>query len=272
MLVEKSFDTGEVVLNYAEGPDNGPPMLLIHGFPRWWKDFKPIIPEISKSNHIFAIDLRGHGKSGRANSYKFSDYKRDIIQFLENKVKQPAILFGHSMGGWISLMIASTHPGLVRAIILGDSPLNISNIRQSMEDYVVACVSDWQKVREHASKPIEELDTRIDEDSSVRLNYLDLKVFEPWNNVGTDLSQFHNLVCGYNIETILHSIAELVCPVLLIQGNTKTVHDSDVEYAKSILSELNHVYLDSHGHYLGLETGDITDLRNALIPFLESLR
>jgi hypothetical protein len=28
MLVEKSFDTGEVVLNYAEGPDNGPPILF----------------------------------------------------------------------------------------------------------------------------------------------------------------------------------------------------------------------------------------------------
>ncbi len=28
MLVEKSFDTDEVVLNYAEGPDNGPPIWL----------------------------------------------------------------------------------------------------------------------------------------------------------------------------------------------------------------------------------------------------
>jgi hypothetical protein len=28
MLVEKSFDTGEVVLNYAEGPDNGPPLIV----------------------------------------------------------------------------------------------------------------------------------------------------------------------------------------------------------------------------------------------------
>jgi len=32
MMLVKSFDTGEVVLNYAEGPDNGPPMLLIPGF------------------------------------------------------------------------------------------------------------------------------------------------------------------------------------------------------------------------------------------------
>jgi len=238
-------------------------MLLIHGFPRWWKDFKPIIPEISKSNQIYAIDLRGHGKSGRANSYTFSDYKQDIIQFLEKKVKQPAILFGHSLGGWISLMIASTHPSLVKALIIGDSPLNIIE-RQSMEDYTVARVSDWRKANEDTSKPTD--------DSTIRLKKIDLKVFDPWRNIGTDLSAFENLLSGYNLETILKSIAEVDCPVLLIQGNTNTVSDSDAEYAKSVLSELHHVYLENHGHYLGLDTGDITDLRNALLPFLESIR
>ncbi len=41
MLVEKSFDTGEVVLNYAEGPDNGPPILFIHGITSNWLNFLP---------------------------------------------------------------------------------------------------------------------------------------------------------------------------------------------------------------------------------------
>ena len=31
MLVEKSFDTEEVVLNYSEGPPNGPPLVLLPG-------------------------------------------------------------------------------------------------------------------------------------------------------------------------------------------------------------------------------------------------
>jgi len=32
MIVEKKFDAGDVVLNYAEGPNNGSPLLLLHGF------------------------------------------------------------------------------------------------------------------------------------------------------------------------------------------------------------------------------------------------
>ena len=31
MLEEKNFDTGVVHLNYAEGPDSGPPLVLLHG-------------------------------------------------------------------------------------------------------------------------------------------------------------------------------------------------------------------------------------------------
>jgi pimeloyl-ACP methyl ester carboxylesterase len=263
MLIEKSFNTGEVVLNYAEGPDNGPPIVLIHGFPRWWKDFKPIIPELSKSNHVYAIDLRGHGSSGRSNSYMFSDYKRDVIKLLENKIKQPAVLFGHSLGGWISLMIASTHPRLVKALIIGDSPLNIIN-RQGMENYVVARISDWKKANDDASK--------LTYDSTKRLRQLDLRVFDPWKNIGSDLSAFESLLRGYDLETILNSIAEVDLSVLLIQGNTNTVSDSDVEYAKSMLQDLRHVYLENHGHYLGLINGEITDLGNALLPFLESLK
>src|ERR1700691_217022 len=62
-LVERTFDTDEVRLNYAEGPANGPPLVLIHGLGRRWQVFLPIIPALSLRWHIFAPDLRGHGKS-----------------------------------------------------------------------------------------------------------------------------------------------------------------------------------------------------------------
>ena len=47
--------------------------------------------------------------------------------------------------------------------------------------------------------------------------------------------------------------------------------DRDVDYAKSVVSAISHVYLEDQGHYLGLDTGDIDDLKEALTPFLSSL-
>ncbi|MGB9203882.1 MAG: alpha/beta hydrolase, partial [Terriglobales bacterium] len=74
-LVERTFDTGEVRLNYAEGPAHGPPLVLLHGLGRRWQVFLPVIPALSLRWHIFAPDLRGHGKSSHvARGYRGPQY------------------------------------------------------------------------------------------------------------------------------------------------------------------------------------------------------
>ena len=266
MLVEKFFDTGEVVLNYAEGPDNGPPLLLIHGFPRWWKDFQPIIPELSKNYHIFALDLRGHGKSGRVKGhYTLIDYSSDITALLEKLIQQPTILFGHSLGGWVSLMVASRKPETVQALIIGDSPLNLKDFSDVLKGY-----SDWWTTRrEYSMKTYEELLTELDAESAERLSQVDPDVFRCWIEGCEDASAFEKLFEGYNLSEFLPSID---CPVLLLQGNDQTLPDMDVSYAKSVLPNITHVNFKDHGHYLGLDTGDIKNLLEAVTSFLESLR
>jgi len=68
MLTEKSFDTGEIVINFAEGEAAGPPLVMLHGSSLNWQSFGEFIPTLEQSWHIYACDLRGHGKSGRAKS------------------------------------------------------------------------------------------------------------------------------------------------------------------------------------------------------------
>ena len=89
MLTEKTFDTGELTLNYAEGPASGPAMVLLHGLSLWRQSWDALIPELTSSWHVFAFDLRGHGKSGRvANEYHVVDYSRDIVAFLRSSAER----------------------------------------------------------------------------------------------------------------------------------------------------------------------------------------
>jgi pimeloyl-ACP methyl ester carboxylesterase len=121
-IVERAFDTGEVSLNYAEGPPNGPPLVLLHGLGRRWQVFLPLIPALSMRWHIIAPDFRGHGKSGRVvRGYHGVQYAEDVARLLRERVQQPAVIFGHSLGGMIGMWVASHHPELVRALILGDN-------------------------------------------------------------------------------------------------------------------------------------------------------
>ena len=123
-IPERTFDTGEVVLNYAEGPPNGLPLVLLHGLGRRWQVFLPLIPSLSVRWHIFAPDLRGHGKSARvARGYSGNEYGEDVARLLRERARGAAVIFGHSLGGMLGMWLASNHPELVRALILGDNTI-----------------------------------------------------------------------------------------------------------------------------------------------------
>ncbi len=121
MLVEKVFDTAVVKINYAEGPPAGPSLLLLHGFTGRWQGFLPLIPLLSLRWHVYAPDYRGHGKSGRVpGRYGAEDFLSDVVAFVRGVVKEPAVLFGHSLGALFALALAERLPDQVRAVIVGD--------------------------------------------------------------------------------------------------------------------------------------------------------
>jgi len=64
MIVEKSFQTESGILNYAEGPESGPPLVLLHGITSNWKLFMRLLPTLSQRWHIYAPDFRGKDEQG----------------------------------------------------------------------------------------------------------------------------------------------------------------------------------------------------------------
>jgi pimeloyl-ACP methyl ester carboxylesterase len=123
-LLDREFHTGLVLLHYQEGPKNGPPLILLHGLARNCHDFTILIPHLSQNWHVYAVDLRGHGKSGHVRlGYTSEGYAADLRALLEGPVKAPAVLFGHSLGGVAAIHVAAERPEMVRALILGDSAL-----------------------------------------------------------------------------------------------------------------------------------------------------
>lgn len=124
-FTEKQVTIEGYQTNYAEGPDNGVPLLLIHGQGSEWEDYMKVLPELSKKYHVFAIDVYGHGQTDRlpANEYTNVRIGTLIAQFMKQVIKEPAIVSGHSSGGLITIWIAANRPELVKAIILEDPPL-----------------------------------------------------------------------------------------------------------------------------------------------------
>ena len=123
-FVEKAVKIGQTDLHYVEGPDNGPPLLLLHAQLMDWFDYSRVLPELSKSYHIFVVDYNGHGKTkAPASTMNAKAIGNILATFMENKIKGPAFVSGNSSGGLLTVWLAANKPDLVKAILLEAPPL-----------------------------------------------------------------------------------------------------------------------------------------------------
>jgi pimeloyl-ACP methyl ester carboxylesterase len=123
-FVEKAVQIRETDLHYVEGPDNGPALLLLHAQLMDWFDYSRVLPELSKSYHIFVVDYNGHGKTqAPASTMNANAIGNILATFIENEIKKPAFVSGNSSGGLLTAWLAANKPELVKAILLEDPPL-----------------------------------------------------------------------------------------------------------------------------------------------------
>lgn len=113
-----------VAIHYTEAPGPGPALVMLHGNTGSHTAFVPFMPDLARYTHVYALDLRGHGQSGRApGAYQLPDYGRDVQAFVEHIDGESAFVAGHSLGGLIAVWLAAHVPDRVRGIFLEDPPL-----------------------------------------------------------------------------------------------------------------------------------------------------
>jgi pimeloyl-ACP methyl ester carboxylesterase len=273
-MIEAKFDTGPVTLNYAEGPEAGPPLVLLHGGSARWQYFDDILPELAARWHVFAPDLRGHGRSGRTpGRYAIRDYADDVSAFLQ-KVSGPASLFGHSLGGMVALMTADQCPDWVNAVVVGDSPLDAKAWQARTGDRQRAQIRSWQALAggghsieaimaglkdspmvvpgQSQPLPLRMRDVFADDDGvyahlAHRLYHNDPAM------IGMLLDDFDQAMAGYDLERLGPSIE---CPVLLLQADARlgsATTDDEVARALAILPRASHKRFPGLSHRLFIE-------------------
>ena len=110
-------------LNYVEGPDNGPAVLLLHAQSAAWRSYSRVLPGLAERFHVYAIDFAGHGGSARTpGRYDVHTLGRDVVEFVAEVIGAPVVLSGHSSGGLVAARVAAEAPDRVRAVLFEDPP------------------------------------------------------------------------------------------------------------------------------------------------------
>jgi len=98
-------------LHYVSAGAAGSPVLLVHGFPETWWTFRKLIPLLSQSHRVFAVDLRGFGDSATGpGEYDAKTSAEDLHLLIEQLKVGPVHLTGQDISGATVFRLATTHP------------------------------------------------------------------------------------------------------------------------------------------------------------------
>jgi pimeloyl-ACP methyl ester carboxylesterase len=97
-------------------------VLLLHGGNQSAHSWDLVSLHLADRYRVLAPDQRGHGDSewSRECDYSVGALARDAAAFLRDRGAQRPIVFGHSMGGMVALMLAKLHPEIPRALVVVD--------------------------------------------------------------------------------------------------------------------------------------------------------
>ena len=107
---------------YYQNLGSGKDLIMLHGWKQDVSTFHNVSEELKKHFTLWLIDLPGFGRSENPKKdFTVEDYSDIIAEFIKiNKISRPNLL-GHSVGGRISIVLASKYPEIIDKLILEDS-------------------------------------------------------------------------------------------------------------------------------------------------------
>jgi epoxide hydrolase 4 len=122
---DRLVDTGEVRLHVVTQGE-GPPVLLLHGFPEFWYSWRHQMEALAQAGFCaIAPDLRGYNQSDKprgVGAYRLERLEADIAGLLRALGHSRAHLVGHDWGGVLAFSFAAHQPRLVEKLAVLNAP------------------------------------------------------------------------------------------------------------------------------------------------------
>jgi pimeloyl-ACP methyl ester carboxylesterase len=117
------IDTSEVRLHAVIGGD-GPPLLLVHGWPQTWYAWRMLMPALARDFQVIAVDQRGIGLSDKpADGYDTGTLASDMVALMEALGHRRFAMYGTDVGMPIAYALAADHPDRLVRLVVSEAPI-----------------------------------------------------------------------------------------------------------------------------------------------------
>ncbi len=125
--------------------EGGVPLLLLHGgLFNIDLQFGPLVPSLSATRRVFAVDFQGHGRTNDIDDRPLTipNLASDVVGLLQHLGAGPVDVFGYSIGGAVATELAVRYPDLVRKAVISSSTFNHDGARGENTDAVASLTVD----------------------------------------------------------------------------------------------------------------------------------
>ncbi|MFK7001871.1 alpha/beta fold hydrolase [Flavobacterium oreochromis] len=96
-------------------------LVVIHGFLGMSDNWKTLAAQYAEQGfEVHALDMRNHGKSFHTSDWSYSGMVQDVVNYCKQYNLSDISVIGHSMGGKVAMLLATTCPDLVERLIVAD--------------------------------------------------------------------------------------------------------------------------------------------------------
>jgi len=237
---------------YSRIEGEGKPLLIIHGFLGMsdnWKSFGSLYAAEGFQVHL--LDLRNHGKSFHSDEFSYEIMANDVLGYCQHHNLSNVSIIGHSMGGKVAMLFATTYPGLVEKLVVADigpkyyAPHH-QDILAGLNAVDFSEKPDRSQVEETLYPFIPDFGTR---------QFLMKNLF--WKEPGQLAFRFNLKVFNEKIEQIgvdLPSENRFEKPTFFIRGgNSKYILDTDLPEIQNHFPNFKLATIPNVGHWLHAE-------------------
>lgn len=249
---------------HFEDHGQGSPLLLVHGLGSSVRDWEYQVPLLSRSHRIIALDVRGHGRSGKPHeAYSIAQFAADVAALIEHLKLDKVHLVGISMGGMIAFQLAVDRPELLHSLTIVNSTPEVR--AKSLGDW-------WQLGKRWALSRLLSLETigkglgRIlfprPEQAELRQ-----KIEQRWpqNDKRAYLASLDAII-GWSVWEHLGNIT---CPTLVVSGDRDYTPVAHKERYVGLLPDARLVVIEQSRHATPMDQPD--QFNTTLLSFIGSV-
>ena len=230
----------------------GKPLIIIHGFIGMsdnWKSFGS--QYAAEGFQVHMVDLRNHGKSFQSEEFSYAAMSNDILEYCKHHNLENISIIGHSMGGKVAMLFATTYPEMVEKLIVADigpkyyAPHH-QDILAGLNAVDFSSKPDRSQVEETLYPFIPDFGTR---------QFLMKNLY--WKEPGQLDFRFNLPVFNAKIENIGEALPEanrFDKPTMFIRGgNSRYILDTDFDGIKKHFPNVEFSTVPNVGHWLHAE-------------------